>query len=476
MYWDISLHIDEGRDPGPLANPAHYFILAGLFGIFIGRLPGDGPADASAPGRRAVRITRDWYAPARRRADLACGAFSLIGFPLDDIWHRLFGQDVTLWGPTHLMLIGGAAMTLVGRSCCWSRACVRTERPAPARPRAAAPAPPRGALAGAFLVGLSTFQAEFDFGVPQFRFVFQPMLIMLAAGVGLVAARLWAGRGGALGAVGACSSPSAGCVALLVGPVLGETTPHFPLYVVEALVVEPVALPIRSRARWPSALWPGMGIGTVGLAAEWGWSHVWMPIAVAERALPRRRARLRHGRRRRRGRRLDRRRAGGPTACRARAACAAGAVSPRRPRSPCWSASPSTDRSATGSARGCLADRRPRPGPNGRRRASSSTPPTPPTDAEWLTVTAWQGGGLVRRPAAAGRPGRYRTTKPIPVHGEWKALIRLHRGNSLSGVPIYLPRDQAIPAKEVPAAPHFSRDVRADHDILQRELRRPRRA
>src|SRR3954447_18599524 len=33
MYWDISLHIDNGRDPGPLANPAHYFILAGLFGV-----------------------------------------------------------------------------------------------------------------------------------------------------------------------------------------------------------------------------------------------------------------------------------------------------------------------------------------------------------------------------------------------------------------------------------------------------------
>ena len=38
MYWDISLHIDNGRDPGPLANPAHYFILAGLFGIFIAGL------------------------------------------------------------------------------------------------------------------------------------------------------------------------------------------------------------------------------------------------------------------------------------------------------------------------------------------------------------------------------------------------------------------------------------------------------
>ena len=40
----------------------------------------------------------------------ACAAFALAGFPLDDVWHRLFGQDVTLWGPTHLMLIGGASL------------------------------------------------------------------------------------------------------------------------------------------------------------------------------------------------------------------------------------------------------------------------------------------------------------------------------------------------------------------------------
>src|SRR6188768_2052915 len=31
--WDASWHIDRGRDPGPLANPAHYLILAGLYGI-----------------------------------------------------------------------------------------------------------------------------------------------------------------------------------------------------------------------------------------------------------------------------------------------------------------------------------------------------------------------------------------------------------------------------------------------------------
>ena len=53
MYWDISLHIDAGRDAGPLANPAHYLILAGLFGIFSRRLPRDLPAEgAPGAGRR----------------------------------------------------------------------------------------------------------------------------------------------------------------------------------------------------------------------------------------------------------------------------------------------------------------------------------------------------------------------------------------------------------------------------------------
>ena len=113
MYWDIALHIGVGRDEGPLANPAHYFILAGLFGIFsAGFLAMVLPKER--PSATAVASADDWYAPLGGVLVCACGAFSLLGFPLDDVWHRLFGQDVTLWGPTHLMLIGGAAMTLVG--------------------------------------------------------------------------------------------------------------------------------------------------------------------------------------------------------------------------------------------------------------------------------------------------------------------------------------------------------------------------
>src|SRR4051812_17823708 len=112
LYWDVSLHIDDGRDPGPLANPSHYFILAGLFGIFsAGWLAIVLPEGKPSPA--AVKITRDWHAPIGGILLMACATFALIGFPLDDVSHRLFGQDVTLWGPTHMMMLGGAAMTLI---------------------------------------------------------------------------------------------------------------------------------------------------------------------------------------------------------------------------------------------------------------------------------------------------------------------------------------------------------------------------
>src|SRR6266536_386887 len=38
FYWDVSWHIDRGRDPGPFANPAHWFIIAGLAGIAVAGL------------------------------------------------------------------------------------------------------------------------------------------------------------------------------------------------------------------------------------------------------------------------------------------------------------------------------------------------------------------------------------------------------------------------------------------------------
>src|SRR3954454_2193975 len=249
MLWDISLHIAQGRDNGPLANPAPYFILGGLFGVFSsGFLSMCLPLEK--PSRAAVKVADGWYAPLGGVLIAAGGAFSLVGFPLDDVWHRLFGQDVTLWGPTHLMLIGGAAMTLIGLAVLLVEAGA-ANREAGHRELRWASWMRRVSLPGAFLLGLSTVQAEFDFGVPQFRMIFHPMLIMLAAGISLVAARVWLGRGSALGAA-LFFVAMRGLMTLFAGPVLGEPTPHFPLYLVEAVLVELIGL--RAMRPLPFAL------------------------------------------------------------------------------------------------------------------------------------------------------------------------------------------------------------------------------
>jgi hypothetical protein len=98
-------------------------------------------------------------------------------------------------------------------------------------------------------------------------------------------------------------------------------------------------------------------------------------------------------------------------------------------------------------------------------------PPSAAADARWLTVTSWQGDGFVLDRLERIGEGTYRTTKPIPVHGDWKAVVRLHRRGALEAVPIYLPADRAIPAPAVPARPSFTRSFVADRELLQREAK-----
>ncbi len=129
VYWDISLHVDNGRDEGPLANLAHYPILFGLQGLFLaGVLALVLPPKGSYVGPTAVKVGRNWRTTTASIALMSCATIGYLGFPLDDVWHRLFGQDVTLWGPTHLMMIFGAVLSILASRCCRSRESARSAR------------------------------------------------------------------------------------------------------------------------------------------------------------------------------------------------------------------------------------------------------------------------------------------------------------------------------------------------------------
>jgi hypothetical protein len=469
MYWDISIHLDEGRDPGPLANPAHYFILAGLFGIFFAGLLSVSLPRGQRPRPAALRLTEDWYAPLGGLLMLASASFALAAFPMDDLWHRIFGQDVTLWGPTHLVLIGGAGLSTVGALILLREGLsARTlEMPRPS-PRGLLLA--QGALAGSFLVALSTFQAEFDFAVPQFRLVWHPILLMLAASIGLVAARVLIGRGGALLALVAYLI-TRGLLSLFVGPIAGHTPLHFPLYLVEALLVEAVALRVSLARPLAFGALCGLGIGTLGLAAEWGWSHVWWVIPWTSALLPEgifagllaalaggviggfvggSLRGLEHWRRREPRGVLP-----------AAAAAVIGLFAFALP----MSGGPRV------SAEVSLRDLSPSP-----RRTVAATirldPRDAADDAEWLNVTGWQGGGSVVDALRKVSQGVYRTVRPIPVYANWKVTLRLHKGRTVASLPIFLPKDEAIPVPEVPARPSFTRTFVRDKENLQREQKK----
>src|ERR687897_922426 len=80
MLWDISLHIGVGRDEGPLANPAHYLILFGLFGVFSGGVLACSMPLGERPGPAAVRFIKGWDVPVGGILLTAAGAYALLGF------------------------------------------------------------------------------------------------------------------------------------------------------------------------------------------------------------------------------------------------------------------------------------------------------------------------------------------------------------------------------------------------------------
>jgi hypothetical protein len=472
MYWDISLHIGVGRDEGPLANPAHYPIMFGLFGVSAAGVLACVLPRGERPGPAALRITRTWSAPVGGVLLTGAGSYALLGFPLDDVWHRIFGQDVTLWGPTHLMLIGGAGLSLVGMAILFEEgrsARVAVDPDGEARTRVQRYLL-RSWLIGGMLIGLSVFQAEFDFGVPQFRLVLQPLLIASAAALSLVTARLWIGRGGAVAAV-LFYMVVRGGVSVVVGPVLGELWASVPLYLAEAVCIELVALFLLRRPLAFGAV-SGLLVGTVGFWAEFAWTQLTFPLPwtldiAAEGMLM------------------------------AVVGGVAGGLCGSLLTLGLWGRLPAgnTPRLVFGLsvlavgaavANGLVTDQpddlsatmrvNDTAGSGARATAQAELVfDRAPTDgtAAWLTVTGWQGGdeGLHIDHLQKVDDRRYRTTEPMPVGGSWKTMVRLQDGRTIAAMPVYLPEDATLDKPEIPATDGVTRPVGDERKLLQRELK-----
>src|SRR5436190_17559865 len=145
VQWDIQWHVRVGRDSFWI--PPHVMTYGGVaivvlvsFGVLardtLRHLVG-GRAPRGTTRVAGVTGTPGFYLA-------ACGiALTVLAAPIDDLWHRLFGIDVTLWSPPHLLGFLGGTVN--------SAACLVIARelyPVPSRVRLLAMV-----ISGAFLYG-----------------------------------------------------------------------------------------------------------------------------------------------------------------------------------------------------------------------------------------------------------------------------------------------------------------------------------
>ncbi len=434
VWWDIALHIGQGRDSGPLANPAHYFILAGIYGFASAGVLALVLHDDKRPSPYAIKPPGLPRLPVGGALLFACGTFSLVGFPLDDIWHRLFGQDVTLWGPTHVQMIMGALVAIVAVIALL----VEGQRAAGMRLDGRAQSyllgVARWALPGVVLIGISLQITEFDWGVPQYRQVWQPLLLSGAAAFALIWARMWAGRWGALRAVG-LYLVARGVLHLLVG-ALGEVEPVLPLFVAEAvtvtligLLVDPHTRPLRFGAI------TGFVVGAVSFAATYAISQTqfrlpWHETLLAEGiptalvagagagVLGALGAMAMRGS-------LPARPVARPAAIAAGVALLACAINAGASTTP-TGIQAQVDVARTGDGRANVAVR--------------FADDTRVREANWFYAIAWQGGGIETVALKRGTDGVWRTPRADPVHGRLEDRVAPARGPHAGGACAASPR------------------------------------
>jgi hypothetical protein len=96
-------------------------------------------------------------------------------------------------------------------------------------------------------------------------------------------------------------------------------------------------------------------------------------------------------------------------------------------------------------------------------------PPSAAQDAEWVDGLAWQGNGLIVRHLRHVSAGTWTTDRPLPLSGNWKTMLRVHKGRSMLSAGLYLRPDPAIPYKGLRAASGSTQTMVYDQKFLQLE-------
>src|SRR5437016_5170107 len=113
VQWDIQWHTLIGRDSFWIAP--HLMTYAGVV-VMVGLSFGVLAATTLSPSWRGGDVVRVLGLTGTRGFHLAAWgiALTVLAAPIDDLWHRLFGLDVTLWSPPHLLGLLGAAINTLG--------------------------------------------------------------------------------------------------------------------------------------------------------------------------------------------------------------------------------------------------------------------------------------------------------------------------------------------------------------------------
>ena len=455
FYWDVAWHVDNGRDD-EVFTPAHVMILVGLGGLIYAAAIAVlfASLEKARTALKAGPLRIPWSAVLLT----ALGVGGVTAFPLDVLWHNAYGVDVTLWSPPHIQLVLGGSLATFAL---WLMI-------AEGRPEAEPTVLGRFIhvlTAGTVLVGMSTLQAEFDYGVPQFQVLYLPVLIMIGAGVTLLATRVALGPWGAVKVTAIYLGLRAGLVLAIAGS-LDHTVPHFPLYLGSALVVEGVVSWLGTERLLRLAVVTGALVGTLGLLTELAWITLWgrassasMPLDLALKI-----AIL------------------GPVAAIGSSVLGTAlgaAVAKLRQNLPVAALV------ASGVALlAVLAFPLPRNvGPvtaTVRLQQIGSMagvevvldPPEAARNATAFAVSSWQGGSeTVQADLDQVGSGRYVSSRPVPITGSWKTMVSLQRGDEVMAVPVYLPADPEIGAPAVPAVPERTERFVRNTTILLREVR-----